>query len=313
MTLPDPSLDDSAFKDPETVQDVVPPAERGQDPARTSMSHGLTTDGSRPLTADEERAAEHDTPVAERVYAPASERVPKAPLPGHRDMIEHTDPDTPERHAAPEGNATGQHHSSPDSDAITERYSSPEGNATGQYHTSPERNATPEPAFTRVSRPSQAPVVDVDFPTPSPYGSSPTNPAYSMPDDWNIESRRGWPIAAGVIVPVCAAVAVWLVMRWQRERNKPINRLRRRAFQARDQIRGRVPDSDDVAQPLMGLTAALVSTGVFIMRQMGARKKVARHAAASISEADWQKRLMHLKERWTPHRLELEKLSISKH
>ena len=30
-------------------------------------------------------------------------------------------------------------------------------------------------------------------------------------------------------------------------------------------------------------------------------------------DADWQKRLMSLKERWNPSRLELEKIAISKH
>jgi hypothetical protein len=32
----------------------------------------------------------------------------------------------------------------------------------------------------------------------------------------------------------------------------------------------------------------------------------------TISDADLQKRLMHLKQRWDPRRLELEKVSISR-
>lgn len=81
-------------------QDVVPSAERGEDERRSAIDHDLTTLPSRPLTHDEQQAAEHDNPPAERVYAPASARVAKPPVPGHRDMIEHTDPSTPERRAA---------------------------------------------------------------------------------------------------------------------------------------------------------------------------------------------------------------------
>lgn len=40
------------------------------------------------LTDDEQRAAPEDTRVRERVYAPASERVPKPPAPGDREIID---------------------------------------------------------------------------------------------------------------------------------------------------------------------------------------------------------------------------------
>src|SRR6185437_10681001 len=58
-------------------------------------------------------------PVAEPVYAPASERVPKT-VPDYRDVTTHTDPTTAERQAVSAG---------------------------------PE----PEPSFTRVPRPAYAP------------------------------------------------------------------------------------------------------------------------------------------------------------
>ena len=41
--------------------------------------------------------------------------------------------------------------------------------------------------------------------------------------------------------------------------------------------------------------------------------KAARRAARTMSEYDWQQALMDLKERWNPSRLELEKVSISRH
>jgi hypothetical protein len=36
-------------------------------------------------------------PIAEPVYAPASERVPMPPAPGYADLVSHVDPTTPER------------------------------------------------------------------------------------------------------------------------------------------------------------------------------------------------------------------------
>ena len=41
--------------------------------------------------------------------------------------------------------------------------------------------------------------------------------------------------------------------------------------------------------------------------------KAARRAAETLSDVDWQTRLMDLKERWNPSRVELEKFQISKH
>jgi len=48
---------------------------------------------------------------------------------------------------------------------------------------------------------------------------------------------------------ICSGVGVWLWLRWQRERNKPINRLRRQARQAADEIRERVPTPDRGRSP----------------------------------------------------------------
>src|SRR5215208_1084506 len=67
---------------------MLPPSERGQDPAREGLEHGLTAEPPHPLTDDEEEAAEHDPGRDERVYAPASERTPKPPTPGDRPLVE---------------------------------------------------------------------------------------------------------------------------------------------------------------------------------------------------------------------------------
>src|SRR5678816_644664 len=101
MTFPDDRLarplSDPHGRPPEHTQDVIPPTERNEDPLRSEVEHSLGEGTGRPPTDAERKAAEQGAPLTERVYAPASERVPVDPVPGHREMIEHTDPHTPER------------------------------------------------------------------------------------------------------------------------------------------------------------------------------------------------------------------------
>src|SRR5258708_6038241 len=70
------------------TQDVIPTSERNQDPATTEMMDELTTEGARPLTDEERKAADREAPAGQTVYAPASERVPVNPVPGHRAFVE---------------------------------------------------------------------------------------------------------------------------------------------------------------------------------------------------------------------------------
>src|SRR5258708_34751179 len=77
---------------------MTPPSGRSQD--RERRPNDLVNEVARPLTEEERKPADRDVPVAERVYAPASERVPREPVPGHRDFVEHPDTATPERQAA---------------------------------------------------------------------------------------------------------------------------------------------------------------------------------------------------------------------
>jgi hypothetical protein len=117
-----------------------------------------------------------------------------------------------------------------------------------------------------------------------------------------------------------AAVAAWAFVRWRRERDKPINRLRRQAGQAvhaASELRERLPAPEDAARPALGLTAALVSILVVLWQQSQSRSTSAtrldRASSMVADDSDWQKRLIKLKERWTPGRVELEKFSISRH
>jgi hypothetical protein len=298
MTIPDPSIE-RAGVNPENQQDIIPPTERNQDPSVTDVMRDLTVEGARPLTAEERKAADRDAPVGERVYAPASERVPVDPVPGHRNFIDHTDTHTPEREAA------------------------------GQTPT----EAT-EPSFTRVTRPGTAPTVDPY--TPGAYASTGSK-AFGTHNDatWNSAARsRGLPFGLGwITLGICGGLGGWLYLRWQRDRNKPINRIRRQARQAAGELRDRVPSSpEEAVRPAAGLTTALLSILVIMWQQAQARSrqadkvvsrqtkkavkradKAVGRAGEAVSDLDWQKRLATLKKRWDPSRLELEKNSISRH
>jgi hypothetical protein len=285
MTFPDRSSLERPLESPasgsENTQDVIPPTERNQDPERTDITRDLSAEVSRPLTEDERKAADVGTTVGERVYAPASERVPREPVPGHRDFVEHPDTRTPERVAA--------------------------GQAEG------------EPAFTRVPRPGAT-----------------GNEAYTQEMPSQTSARRLWPpIGWAVGCGLCAGVGIWLWMRWQRERNKPINRIRRQARQTAYELRDRMPSSDEAAVPAVGLSTAVLPLIVWawqrsrsrsIQREVRGRAdkaarrgqkatrwtdRVARQAAQTVSEMDWQQRLGVLKELWHPSRVELEKTSIT--
>jgi hypothetical protein len=291
----------------ENTQDVIPPTERNQDPQRSDITRGLVNDTSRPLTDDERKAADGGTAAVERVYAPASERVPRQPVPGHRDFVEHPDTHTPERVAA------------------------------GQV----EPQSSSEPSFTRVERPS----TNSDDPAMPQMATE--SPSRSM---W-LPIGIGW----GGGVGMCAGVGIWLWMRWRRERNKPINRIRRQARQTAaelrdrtrqtaDELRGRVPLSDEATVPAVGLSTAVLPILVWAWQRSRSRSaqsearrradsevrgraekavrrgqkaarwsdRFARQAAQTVSEIDWQQRLAGLKELWHPGRLEQEKTSITR-
>jgi len=260
----------------ENTQDVIPANERNQDPVITDMTDRLTTESARPLTDEERKAADREAPAGQTVYAPASERVPVNPVPGHRDFVEHPDTHTPEREAA--------------------------------AHASPESS---EPSFTRVARPSTTP-------TPGMYGSASTSTGWetsSYEPHWNNGGeRRGWfGMSMGWLTfGICSGVGVWLWLRWQRQRNKPINRLRRQARQAADEIRERVPTPEEAARPAIGLGTAIASILLLVWQQSQQRAHQADKVVSRKADVDWQKRLNKLKDRWSPGRLELEKISISR-
>ncbi len=70
------------------------PDDRGQDQVREELEESIGRGESRPLTREEREAAAHDPGPAKTVYAPASERVPKQPLPADEKLIHPHDGET---------------------------------------------------------------------------------------------------------------------------------------------------------------------------------------------------------------------------
>jgi hypothetical protein len=91
MKLPDEAfpqgpLPPSAPYDP-FERSVLNAAEHGEDAQREELVHALLVGLPRPLTVPEKWAASEDHTRAPRVYAPASARVPKQPLPWDAELL----------------------------------------------------------------------------------------------------------------------------------------------------------------------------------------------------------------------------------
>jgi hypothetical protein len=71
------------------------PDDRGQDEVREDLEESIGRGEARPLTREEREAAKRDPGAAKTVYAPASERVPKPPLPADEKLIDQRKDDTP--------------------------------------------------------------------------------------------------------------------------------------------------------------------------------------------------------------------------
>lgn len=269
MTYPDRRLE-GPIEPPDThsenTQDVVPASERSQDPQRTTRD--LVAESSRPLTDDERQAADRDPGIAERVYAPASERVPRT-VEGYRDVTENTDTGTPERQAV------------------------------GQTPASPPTNSGGEPSFTRVPRPGGEPENGGYSSTQTNWSAQPSGHAdwtqgtaehtdwSPQPGRWmsNMSGSGARPVFLTGWVGLAAAggVGVWLFMRWRRERNKPINRLRRQARQTASEARARAVElreqmpelPDEARRPAVGVGSALLTLAVVLWQQSQARRSAA--------------------------------------
>jgi hypothetical protein len=71
------------------------PDDRGQDEVREDLEESIGRGEPRPLTREEREAAARDPGPAKTVYAPASERVAKPPLPADEKLIDQRKDDVP--------------------------------------------------------------------------------------------------------------------------------------------------------------------------------------------------------------------------
>ena len=69
--------------------------DRGQDEVREDLEESIGRGEPRPLTRAEREAAARDPGAAKTVYAPASERVPKPPLPADEKLIDQRKDEVP--------------------------------------------------------------------------------------------------------------------------------------------------------------------------------------------------------------------------
>jgi len=94
-------------------------------------------------------------------------------------------------------------------------------------------------------------------------------------------------MGAGALLSIGGAIGgAWLYARWQRERNKPINRLRRGARDVASRLGERMPDVEDLphgAAPMSGAATALLLTGLVASRAM--RRGTTDHRAEMRDQA----------------------------
>jgi hypothetical protein len=69
------------------------PDDRGHDQVREELEESIGLGESRPLTREEREAAARDHGPAKTVFAPATERVAKPPLPADEKLINRPDED----------------------------------------------------------------------------------------------------------------------------------------------------------------------------------------------------------------------------
>jgi hypothetical protein len=235
----------------------------------------MTSPENRPETQG--NMTEPTAPVAEPVYAPASERVPKT-VPDYGDVVSRTDTGTAERQAT-----------------------------------------ASEPSFTRVPRPN----------------GDTAEPAWDTSQDAWMTDSGGMQPKRFVWAPliITGGIGIWLWMRWRRERNRPINRLRRQARQAAGQARQRayalreqMPDLPEfpyeARRPAIGLGTAMLPLALLVWQRSQSHsrteeasrqtQKAGKRAAEKISDSDWMARLQQLKDDWTARRVEIEKVKITR-
>lgn len=245
-SLRSPLLPDEPKRAALHAEGTLPPRERNEDPERSALTNDMSDGPSRPLTHDEQEAAEHDTALPERVYAPASERVPKPPAPGHEPLVRATDPSTPERQSAGTAGAFQE-------------------GAQGASPSGPSRSAA------------------ATLPPPRPWTPPPAALGYH---DERSRKPLVFGLSAGSAAVIGASVGgAWWYTRWRREQHRPINRVRRQlrrtasamgdrlpTLPSRDDVLDRLPDADR-ARPAGGAGLTLLLAALWAARVLRNRDR----------------------------------------
>ncbi len=126
-----------------------------------------------------------------------------------------------------------------------------------------ETPTTPATEQTRQT-PSTPPASPAGTYGGAPY-QTPANPASHTERETSspLIPGRSMGLGAGAVLVLGGGVGgAWLYARWQRERNKPINRLRRSAREMASRLGERIPDVEELprgAAPMSGATALLLT------------------------------------------------------
>src|ERR1700716_3048086 len=130
--------------------------------------------------------------------------------------------------------------------------------AVDAIHAEPAGHTTPDTSSHRWSPPSA--------------GDNYSSPLATSDETRSLTQPRRLGLGAGALLSIGGAVGgAWLYARWQRERNKPINRLRRGAHDVASRLGERMPDVEDLphgAAPVSGAATALLLTGLVASRAM---------------------------------------------
>ena len=107
---------------------------------------------------------------------------------------------------------------------------------------------------------------------PSGAGMDYSSSLPSENESHSMMPSRTMGMGAGALLSIGGAIGgAWLYARWQRERNKPINRLRRGARDVASRLGERMPEMEDLphgAAPMGGAATALLLTGLVASRAM---------------------------------------------
>ncbi len=106
-----------------------------------------------------------------------------------------------------------------------------------------------------------------------PSASTDYSSSWQTPNEPTSLARpRNIGLGAGALLSIGGAIGgAWLYARWQRERNRPINRLRRGASDVANRLSERMPDVDDLpltAVPMSGAATALLLTALIAGRAL---------------------------------------------